>query len=93
MAQPPSSQSPFLGGGPKFNQAGNNAPLPGEKRAETPPPPPFGGPRMWIGGAVLLALLLGLYLVYGGGLMGTRHVGGRGGTSASTPNLNPDAPQ
>ena len=94
MAQSPTPQTPFLGGGPKFNQAGNNAPLPGEKKAETPPPPPFGGPRVWLGSAVLVVLLLILYLLWGNGLMGVQHTGGRGGISQSDRgDLNPDSTQ
>jgi hypothetical protein len=95
MGQPSTPPTPFLGGGPKFNQAGNNTPMPGEKRADTPPPPPFGGPRVWFGGAVLVLLVLVLYLVWGNGLMGVGHIGGHGsGMSASdhdAGSINPDS--
>jgi hypothetical protein len=95
MAQPPTPQTPFLGGGPKFNQAGNNLPLPGETNAETPPPPLFGGPRLWIGASALIILLLALYLIWGNGLMGVQHTGGRGGDLSASDHgsINPDSDQ
>jgi hypothetical protein len=95
MSETPSSQSPFLGGGPKFNQAGNNAPMPGEKKAETPPPPPFGGPKVWTGVAVLIVLMVVLFFIYGNGIWGTQNTGTRPGISPrdNKPNLNPDATQ
>ncbi len=83
MSQTTPPESPFLGGGPRFNQAGNNTPMPGEKRAEAPPPLPFGGPRVWAGTAVVIVLLLVLFLVYGKGLAGVQSTGGRPSVSAS----------
>ena len=83
----------FLGGGPKFNQAGQNAPLPGEKVAATVPPAPLGGPRVWAGVAVVIVLIGALWLVYGGGLAGVRQTGGHGSIDASShPGLDPDHP-
>lgn len=81
----------FLGGGPRFNQAGNNAPLPGEKVADADTPAPFGGPKVWIGVVVVILLIGILWMIFGNGLPGTQHVGGRGGVSpADRPSDNPD---
>jgi hypothetical protein len=93
MSETPSSQSPFLGGGPKFNQAGNNTPMPGEKKAETPPPPPFGGPKVWVGVAVLVVLIAVMFFVYGSvNPDGNGH--SRPGISMDNkPDANPDATQ
>jgi hypothetical protein len=86
--------SPFLGGGPRFNQAGNNKPLPGEKSVETPPPPPFGGPRVWTGIVVVLALLLLLFFIYGQGLAGVQSTGNHQGISpGDKPSDNSDSGQ
>lgn len=83
----------FLGGGPKFNQAGNNTPLPGERTAEGKPAPPFGGPRVWVGTLVVLVLIGVLWFVYGNGLMGVGHKGSNHVASPlDRPSDNPDAP-
>jgi len=78
----------FLGKGDlKFNQAGNNAPLPGEKNAETPPPPLFGGPRIWVGIIVLIIAMSILFAVY------SEHENSVGTVGAHQPHtINPDAP-
>jgi hypothetical protein len=85
------SKSPFLGGGPRFNQAGNNTPLPGEHRAETPPPPPFGGPKVWAGVLIIVTLLVVLYFVYGNA--GFLANGPHAPVSPIKPDINPDSPQ
>jgi len=92
MSEKSPSGSPFLGGGPRFNQAGNNTPLPGEKRAETPPPPFFGGPRVWSAVGIVIVLLVVLFIIYGNGLLGVQHVGGHAPISASDkPDIDPDS--
>jgi hypothetical protein len=83
--------SSFLGGGPKFNRAGDNVPLPGEKLADVKAPLPFGGPRIWAGVAVVLALIVLLYVVYGNPLSEQRKSHG-GGISSRAPDFNPDKP-
>lgn len=82
--------SGFLGGGPRFNQAGNNAPMPGEKVADAPPPAPFGGPRVWLGIVVVIVLIVAMYVIFGNNLPGTHHIGGRGISPADRPSDNPD---
>ena len=87
------SESKFLGGGPKFNQAGLNTPLPGEHTAEVPPAPKYGGPRVWIGVAVVLVLIGALWLVYANGPGGLQSKGGHAGISMdSRPSDDPDDP-
>lgn len=55
----------FLGKGDlKFNTAGDNAPMPGEHVAQTPPPPLFGGPRVWIGVLVIVIAMGLLFVIY-----------------------------
>jgi hypothetical protein len=55
----------FLGKGDlKFNAAGDNAPMPGEKVAETPRRPLFGGPRVWIGVVVIVVAMVLLFVLY-----------------------------
>src|SRR5579872_5388047 len=83
----------FLGGGPKFNQAGDNKPMPGEKVSDAVINPlPFGGPRIWIGALVVIVLLAVLWILFGNGIIGTNHVGGRSSISDKAPDINPDAP-
>jgi hypothetical protein len=90
-----SDSGAFLGGGPKFNQAGDNKPMAGEKVSDAVVNPlPFGGPRIWIGTLIVLVLLGTLWMIFGGGLPGTQTVHGHGGASMQDrPGLNPDAPQ
>src|SRR5579884_2885934 len=87
-----SSDKSFLGGGPRFNQAGENAPMPGEKVADAVVSPlPFGGPRVWIGVLVVLVLIGVLWFVFGGGVPGTQPVGHHGnGSLQERPSNNPD---
>ena len=83
----------FLGKGElKFNTAGDNAPMPGEKLAETPPPPFFGGPRVWIGVLVIVVAMVLLFMIYDTHPGVATHAG-RGGVNpdASEP-ANPDKP-
>jgi hypothetical protein len=95
-SQPTNSPAPsgFLGGGPKFNQAGLNTPMAGEKTADVPPPPPFGGPRVWIATVVIICVLILLYVQFGDNMLGTRHVGGRGGglSASDRPVVDSDHP-
>lgn len=72
----------FLGGAAKFNQAGNNAPMAGEKVAEANERAPFGGPRVWLGTIVILVALVLLYAVYGDHIPG---VSQRAATAAQFP--------
>jgi|SRR5579875_2864525 len=91
---PQRSDAPFLGGGPKFNQAGLNTPMPGERTADVPPPPPFGGPRVWAGVVIVVVLIAVLWFVYGSGQDGLRSRGGHTPVSAEDrPTINPDASQ
>ncbi len=84
----------FLGGAAKFNQAGNNAPMAGEKVAEANERAPFGGPRVWLGTIVILVALVLLYAVYGDHIPGVSQKGGNGRAISSTdrPDADPDAP-
>jgi hypothetical protein len=86
--------SSFLGGGPKFNQAGMNAPLPGEKTAEAAERPPFGGPRVWLGFIVVVVLIAVLWVYYANGPGGIHSTGGQGGAVSinGAPSDNPDTP-
>ena len=88
-----SPNTPFLGGGPRFNQAGENTPMPGEKIAAEAPRLPFGGPRVWVGVLVVLVMIAALFAVYGNGLLGVSHKGGNVSQSVdSRPDVNADAP-
>jgi hypothetical protein len=81
----------FLGKGDlKFNTAGDNAPMPGEKVAETPPPPLFGGPRVWIGVAVIVVAMLLLFVIYSAHPGAITTNGQHSGVAAEAPNDNPD---
>ncbi len=92
MANNSPSNSPFLGGGPKFNKAGDNTPMPGEKVADEKPRPPFGGPRVLIGALLVIVLVAAMWIVYGNGLVGVTHHGSTGGLSPEDkPSMNPDA--
>jgi hypothetical protein len=90
----PSDSSSFLGGGPKFNQAGLNTPLPGEKTAEADKVALFGGPRVWIGAVVIIALVAFLWIYVGDGLSGTAPRGNAhtGIDIGDAPDVNSDAP-
>ena len=89
-----SNDGSFLGGGPKFNQAGDNKPMAGEKVADVVVNPlPFGGPKVWIGVLVVVVLLGVLWIIFGGDLPGTQSIHGRGGISNTAPDINPDRPQ
>jgi hypothetical protein len=92
---PPSSSSSFLGGGPKFNQAGLNSPLPGEKTADAAPVLPFGGPRVWIGAVVIIALVFFMWFYVNNGNGGTAKVGnyGAGVDPGDRPDVSPDSGQ
>src|SRR5665213_628207 len=59
-----SDDGSFLGGAGKFNSSGNNVPMPGEKVADVPTPPPFGGPKIWISTVLIVAALAGLFMFY-----------------------------
>jgi hypothetical protein len=80
----------FLGGGPKFNKAGDNVPLPGEKTAVVVESRvPFGGPRVWIATLVIVCLCVALYFI-GDHVWGVQHNGNRPGISPSGPQNDPD---
>ncbi len=79
----------FLGGGAKFNQAGYNTPLPGEKVAEVTPQAQTK--RIWLGAVLAVVLIAALYILYIH-QPGSQH-SGRGGVSITDrPSDNPDAP-
>ncbi|MDR3707891.1 MAG: hypothetical protein P4L33_06305 [Capsulimonadaceae bacterium] len=81
----------FLGKGElKFNQAGNNAPLPGEKIADAAPALLFGGPKRWAGIAIIIVALILLFAVYSahnGSMTAASH---RQGVAPEAPSDNPD---
>ena len=83
-----SPSSSFLGGGPKFNQAGFNAPLPGEKVADVVPQAQTK--RIWIGAILAVVLIATLYVLYIH-QPGSQHTG-RGVSMSDRPSDNPDAP-
>jgi hypothetical protein len=87
------SEDSFLGGaGMKFNTAGQNAPLPGEKVADTPAPPLFGGPRVWAGTVAVIVAMIALWCVYLQQNPKTHvNTGGRPHASTDAPALDPDA--
>lgn len=64
MAQNKQTKGGFLGGAGRFNDAGENVPMPGETVSEVPPPPPFGGPRVWVSILVVIAMMAGLFMFY-----------------------------
>jgi predicted metalloprotease len=90
----PKGDSSFLGGGPKFNQAGFNTPMPGERTADAAPGPKYGGPRLWAGVVIAVILIVVLWLVYANGPGGVETRAGRQSTSMqSAPSANPDQPE
>ena len=85
------SSGSFLGKGDlKFNQAGDNAPMPGEVQAQTPPPPLFGGPKVWAGVVIIVVAMVLLFIVYNNHY-GSTNDGGRHGISNEAPSDNPDS--
>jgi hypothetical protein len=87
------SDSSFLGGGPQFNQAGLNTPLPGETTADAAPKPKYGGPKVWAGVIVVVLLVVVMWFVYANGPGGLLNKGGHGGISINgAPTDNPDTP-
>ncbi|HEY3331507.1 MAG TPA: hypothetical protein VGK19_15865 [Capsulimonadaceae bacterium] len=93
MANQPTKQNgSFLGKGElKFNQAGDNAPMPGETVAETPPQPWMGGPKVWIGVVVIIVAMSILFVIYSQHYGVSTNGGQRPGVSIEGPHDSPDS--